>query len=214
MLRKPNEPRPPNVSSNFGHMNTQEDFKKYIKETFDGTTETASYRERIGEPDELPAVLGLISMNFSSLEDMLGETIIKMLQLDNDRGLIVTSELSFKAKVNLFASLYYNLKDQYFFNTFPGFENEYFKELVKALNRIEEQRNQVIHSAFIQKYNNKLKIYRHKTTAKQKHGLKISVEETDIIKLFNIADNITCLEFELDQFQIGIMDKKTATNSK
>jgi hypothetical protein len=84
--------------------------------------------------------------------------------------------------------------------------------LVKALNRAEEKRNLVIHSKFIRDYHNNQKIYRHKTTAKQKNGLKITVEETDIIKLFNIADEIISLEFELDEFQIDIMTKKTDTN--
>jgi len=138
----------------------------------------------------------------------LSETIIKMLQLDDKRGQAITSEMSFKAKVNLFATLYNELKGQYYFNTFPGFEDEYIKELVKALNSVEEKRNLVIHSKFIRDYHNNQKIYRHKTTAKQKHGLKKTVEETDIIKLFNIADDIICLEFELDEFQIDIMTKK------
>jgi hypothetical protein len=86
-------------------MNTQADFDKYIKDIFSGTTETASYRERVGDPEELPAVIGLISMNFSALEEILSETIIKMLQLENRIGKVITSEMAFKAKVNLFASL-------------------------------------------------------------------------------------------------------------
>lgn len=194
-------------------MNTRADFEKYVKETFGGTTETASYRERVGDPEELPAVIGLISVNFSGLEEKLSETIIKMLQVDERRGLAITSEMSFKAKVNLFASLYNELRQEYYFNTFPGFEDAYVKELVKALNRAEDKRNLVIHSSFIRDYHNEQRIYRHKTTAKQKHGLRKTVEESDIVKLFNIADDIICLEFELDQFQIDIMLKKTATKS-
>src|SRR5688572_4610998 len=100
-------------------MNTRKDFDEYIKSVFGTVTETATYEERIGSPEELPAVIGMISMNFSRLEDRLSEIIIKMLQLDNDRGNIITSELSFKVKINVFFSLHQNLKDRYFFNSFP-----------------------------------------------------------------------------------------------
>lgn len=189
-------------------MNTKKDFDEHIRMFFGPVTETATYAERIGPPEELPAVIGLISMKFSQLEDTLSQTIIKMLQLDNERGQIMTAELSFRVKVAIFSALYQNLKDKYFFNTFPDFDDEYFKELIKALNKCEAQRNQIMHSTFAQNYLTNSKIMRKKVTAKQKDGLKIIVEETDIIKLFNIADLIGGVEFELDQFGIGIMTEK------
>lgn len=188
-------------------MNTREDFNKYVRDTFGPNTETATYRERKGEPDELSSVIGMIAIDFANLEDTLSEIIIKMLQIDQERGDIVTSELSFKQKVNLFSSLYNLLKDKYFFNTFPGFEEEYFKELTKILNQCEYNRNQVIHSTFVQSYATE-KILRKKTTAKQKQGLRRLEEETSIIELFNMADKINSVVFELDQFQIDIMEKK------
>ena len=67
-----------------------------------------------------------------------------------------------------------------------------------------------MHSSFTQNYLTRPKIIRRKITAKQKTGLKKIAEETDIIKLFNIADYIGGVEFELDQFGIDIMkDKKS-----
>ena len=124
----------------------------------------------------------------------------------------MTAELSFKVKVNVFSSLYQKLKSKYFFNTFPDFEDEYFRELVNALNKCEELRNQVMHSTFTQNYFTSEKIIRKKTTAKQKQGLKKIIEETDIIKLFNIADFIGGIEFELDEFGINIMNQKTSAS--
>ncbi len=191
-------------------MNTKEDFEKFVKNTFRPVTDTSTYEERIGKPEELPAVIGLISMKFSYLEDALSNTIIKMLQLDDDRGHIITAELSFKVKVNVFASLYQKLKDNFFFNTFPGFGDEYIKELVIALNKCEEMRNQVLHSSFTQNYLDKTKIIRTKVTAKQKSGLRKTEEETNIIKLFNIADFIGQIEFHLDEFGIDIMKEKSS----
>ena len=146
-------------------------------------------------------------MKFSYLEDTLSNTIIKMLQLDSERGNIITAELSFKIKVNVFSSLYHKLKDNYYFNTFPNFEDEYFKELVKGLNKCEELRNQTMHSTFTQDYLNSL-ILRKKITAKQKKGLNITEEKTNIINLFNIADYIGGVEFALDEFGIDIMTPK------
>ena len=193
-------------------MNTKKDFDEHVRMFFGPVTDTSPYEERIGPLEELPAIIGLISMKFSQLEASLDQTIIKMLQLDSDRGQIITAELSFRVKVGMFSSLYQNLKERYYFNTFPDFEEQYFKELIKALNKCEEQRNQVMHSTFVQDYLTKSKIIRKKITAKQKDGLKIIEEETNIIKLFNIADLIGGVEFELDQFGIDIMKEKTATN--
>ncbi len=189
-------------------MNTRKDFDEYVKSVFGAVTETATYEERVGPPEELPAVIGLIAMKFSQLEDTLSETIIKMLQLDDDRGHIMTSELSFKVKVNIFFSLYQNLKGTYLFNTFPDFEDEYFRELCKALNRCEELRNQVMHSTFVQNYLTKTKVIRQKITAKQITGLKKVSEETTIVNLFNIADYIGGVDFEMEQFGIDMMTKK------
>ena len=190
-------------------MNTKKDFDEYVNMVFSPIKETATFEERIGPPDELPAVIGLIAIHFSNLEDELSNCILQMLQLDKDRGSIITSELSFKSKINMFSSLYNNLHGRFHFNTFPGFEKEYFMELVKALNKSEELRNQVMHSNFeYAYYDNKVKVLRKKTTAKQKIGLKHTVEETDIIALFNISDYIGNIAVELDEFQIDIMTEK------
>jgi hypothetical protein len=188
-------------------MQDRKSFEEHL-EIFAPVTDTSSYVERIGPPEELPAVIGLIAMAFSNLEATLSDTIIEMLQIDKKRGLIVTAELSFKAKLNLFSSLYHELKSDYFFNTYPGFEEEYFKELLKALNRCEENRNQTLHSAFIQNYQTQKAIIRKKITAKQKQGLTITAEKTSIVALFNIYDSILCVDEELKTFGIDIMKKK------
>jgi hypothetical protein len=188
-------------------VNTIEDFNKFISDVFGEVTETASFLERIGPPEELPAIIGLICMKFSYLEETLTHTIIKMLQLDEDRGQIMTAELSFKIKVNVFYALYQKLKDKYYFNTFPDFEDEYFRALTIALNKCEALRNQVMHSSFTQSYLTNSKIIRKKITAKKNTGLRKIEEVTDIVRLFNIADFITNVDNQLDEFGIDIMNE-------
>ena len=160
----------------------------------------STFEERVGSPDELSSVIGRITMNFSALEDTLSECIIKVIGQSNAVGQIITAELSFKNKINLFSSLYFEQKDKVEFNAFPGLQTKHFKEIIKALNKCEILRNQVIHSKFSHKV--KEKIIRTKVTAKQKIGLNVINEETDVIKLFNIADFIVSVGYALDEFCI------------
>ena len=189
-------------------MNTKEEFDDYIESVFGAITDTSTFVERMGNPEELPASIGLISMQFSHLEDLLSETIIQMLQLNEDTGHIITAELSFKVKVSIFYSLYEQLKGRYFFNSFPDFEDEYFYELVKALNKCEELRNQVLHSTYVQNYFTERKIFRRKITAKQKSGLRKVSEEINVVDLLNKADFMGGVYYELEEFGIDIMKQK------
>lgn len=175
-------------------------FNRDIKELLTIPNDKSTFEERVGSPDELSSVIGRITMNFSALEDTLSECIIKVIGQSNVVGQIITAELSFKNKINLFSSLYFELKDKVEFNAFPGLETEHFKEIIKALNKCEILRNEVIHSKFSHKV--KEKIIRTKVTAKQKIGLKVINEETDVIKLFNIADFIVGVGYALDEFCI------------
>jgi len=178
---------------------------------FEKNQDPSGFEERVGPPDELSAVIGRITMNFQSLENELKERIIQMLEMDQTKGHIVVSELSFKNLINLFSSLYHNLKGEYHFNGLPNFEEEYFKELLKALNKCEERRNQILHSTIIENWQTK-EITRKKVTSKAKHGLKVSEETIDIPYLFNVADYIISMTMEVEQFFIGFKRKTNANN--
>jgi hypothetical protein len=176
--------------------------------SFEKNQSTAGFEERVGPPDELSAVIGRITMNFQYLENELKKRIIQMLELNQVKGHIIVSELTFKNLVNLFSSLYHNLKADYHFNGLPNFEDGYFKELLKALNKCEEMRNQILHSTIIKNWQTK-EITRKKITSKAKVGLKITEENIDIPYLFDVADYIIAMSMEVEQFFI---DFKRKTN--
>lgn len=169
--------------------------------SFENNQETTSYEGRVGPPDELSAVIGRISINFQVLEDEISYRIIQLLDVEKEIGEIVTSELSFRNKVNLFASLYYKVKDKYHFNTIENYEDGYFKELIKAFLKCEEFRNQILHSTIIKEWNTN-QIIRKKTTAKATRGLNKITHNIDIPYLFNIADYIISMSIELEEFFI------------
>ena len=178
---------------------------------FERNQDPSGYEERVGPPEELPAVIGRISMNFQALEDELSNRIIQMTGLDKEIGEVITAELSFKNKVNLFASLYYKLKDEYHFNSIPKYEDGFFKELLKALNKSEEFRNQILHSNVIKDWKTN-QIIRRKTTAKAKKGLTKVNQQVDIPYLFNIADYIISMMMEVEQFFIDYKPKTSPNN--
>lgn len=181
------------------------EFGEYIARelNFEKNQDLTSYVDRVGPPEELPAVIGRISMNFQELEDELSNRIIQMLYIEREIGEAITAELSYKNKVNLFASIYYRHKGTCEFS-YPveNFKEEYFKELLKALNKCEELRNQILHSSIIKDWSTK-EIIRKKTTAKSKKGLVKSNEKVDIPYLFNIADFIIGILMEIESFFWG-----------
>jgi hypothetical protein len=182
------------------HMNPLEAYIESVF-NFEKNQDPTDYEGRVGPPEALPAVIGRISMNFQSLEDELSNRIIQMLNIDQEIGEIITAELSYNNKVNLFASLYYKMKDIFHFSSISGYEDGYFKELLKALNRCEEFRNQILHSSIIKDWRTK-QIVRKKTTAKARKGLSKINQQVDIPYLFNIADYIVGILMELENFFI------------
>src|SRR5687767_7228686 len=62
--------------------------------------------ERVGRPDGVTSAVGRIAMNFSDLEDQLTIGIRVLLGVDEVTGEIVSAELSFRNKVNMFSSLF------------------------------------------------------------------------------------------------------------
>lgn len=103
-------------------------FQQYKKDILDfenfNSLAKEGYQERLGEPDHLSSTIGLISIAFQNLEEEISKGISKMLTVSEEMGDIITSELAYKNKLNLFASLIHKLKQTYSFNTIPNYEDD------------------------------------------------------------------------------------------
>ena len=185
------------------------DFDRFDKLAKEG------FRERLGDPDELSACIGRISIGFQMLEDRISEGVTELLQIDPKLGEIVSAELSFKSKLDLFFSLINELRSTFYFNRLEGegFEENYLNEFRKALFKCAELRNKVIHSIFIDNAKNQ-KILRKKKTSKAKIGLRQTTEELEISNLLNIYDYTVSMVMEVDDFFIDFKEKKQTTHNK
>tara|TARA_R110002050_G_scaffold86167_2_gene183398 strand:- start:780 stop:1331 length:552 start_codon:yes stop_codon:yes gene_type:complete len=166
---------------------------------FDKSRDESTYEERVGKPDELSAVMGRITMKFQSLENAIDKIIIeRLLEIDEEIGTIITAELSYKNKVNLFASLYYKFNKTKAYNFLKGYENEHFKLLLRALYKSEDLRNQILHSNIWNNWKTN-EIVRTKKTSKSKSGLKIVNQVVDIPYLFDVSDFMGQVEYNLEE---------------
>lgn len=182
------------------------EYKKNILD-FDSFNSAAKqgYEERLGDPDELSSIIGLISIAFNDLEEKVSEGIRTLLNVDEEIGAIMTSELSYKLKVNMFSSLIQKLRTKYYFNRMEGegFKEEYLPAFIKALLQCEELRNKVLHSVFLSdQLRGENNFIRKKITSKAKRGLIIIKEKTEISHLLNIYDFTVSMQMEIDDFFI------------
>lgn len=113
--------------------------------------ETSPYTldQRGIEVDDFTKSIGLVAISFSDLENQLEKLIHRILKIESDIGEILTSELSFKNKVFLIASLMRKKKHLIKKNVFPELIDQFIEEFCKMLFKCEELRNQLIHSLFI-----------------------------------------------------------------
>lgn len=164
-----------------------------------------SFKDVVGDSDEFHDSLGRMVISFSYLEDVLSETIIKLIKTEHAVGVIITSELSFKNKLNLLASLFTFYNKTHRFNSFFENQEETFAELLKACFNSEDFRNQIFHSSFEFGYG---EIHRKKTTAKAKKGIKVTREKVDSGYILNIADFIYETGASVEEFFCAVKEKK------
>lgn len=164
-----------------------------------------TFEERIGDPDKFDASLGSIVEGFSFLERTLSNVIILLLDVTNEVGNIITAELSYKNKINLFSSLFKNNID--IFKKVQSDIETQFKELLSLCNKAEEIRNQIIHSSYVANR------YRVKVTAKAKKGLNKHVEEVNPDYLLDIYDFIVNVGISVEEFPVvlGLADTISAS---
>ncbi len=108
-----------------------------------------TFRERIGEPNAFDAGIGRIALCFADLEEILSNTLLQLLVLTPRYGWIFTSELSFKNKVDMMASLVRQRLPTTRFNVANDPPGEVLNELVKILFQAEELHNRIMHSSWV-----------------------------------------------------------------
>ncbi len=116
------------------------------------------------EDTSLAKALGETVVWFEELDEQLCTSISFLLHSGDDVGRIVTAELSFRAKVDLFSSLFRGLR--------PGSDNlSAVRDFCAACAQIEAKRNQVMHSKWRHQMDGS-GVTRLKYTARAKHGLR------------------------------------------
>jgi len=92
---------------------------------------------------------GKIALCFSDLEEIVSNAPLQLLALIPCNGWIVTSELSFKKKVDMMASLVRQRLRSTRFNVGDDPPVEVLDELVKTLFQAEELHNRIMHSSWV-----------------------------------------------------------------
>jgi hypothetical protein len=147
-----------------------------------------SFSERGATVDEFCTAIGMIALSFSELEDCLGEAIDSLIGGNDGTGSIVAAELSFRMKVNLFASLVRHRAGGRSFTVPNAAVSEVMQELCNNIFKAEELRNAVLHSSWIESDMFDGKVVRRKATAKSKHGFRITEEEVGSGYLLDIVE--------------------------
>ena len=93
--------------------------------------------------------IGKIALCFSDLEEIVSNALLQLLALIPCNGWIVTSELSFKKKVDMMASLVRQRLPSTRFNVGDDPPVEVLDELVKILFQAEELHNRIMHSSWV-----------------------------------------------------------------
>lgn len=142
---------------------------------------SASVFEAIGE-----AVNGI-----EQLDDQIVNAISFLLRRGEQVGRIVTTELSFRAKVNLLAVLFAHDRPR----------SEYLselRELTAAFLQVEERRNQIVHSMW-RRGSDGLGMTRIKHTARGKQGLRMQCETLEPDQVDALWQHCAYLDWSLDQ---------------
>jgi len=159
-----------------------------------------SFEDVVGEAKPLNDAVGRIAMNFGELEDVLCSCITHLLGTDPEKGLTVTSEMSYKAKVHVLASL---IKKEYEVKELEISESD-FQDLLYMCTKSEELRNKLLHSSWVYDLTKKdIEIRRRKTTAKMKHGFRNEEEPLTPGQVLEMADYIIATAVYLEEFFVA-----------
>ena len=134
--------------------------------------------------------IGEVIVHFQRIEEAISQCIAAMVSRERSIGEIVTSELSFRAKVNVLGALF--LHCSRLANLPPD-----VSKLVGRLYAAEQRRNVIVHSCWDANYHKPTTIKRQKVACKSKKGLhKVTEEikpeelEEDIRDFDGVADDL------------------------
>jgi len=164
----------------------------------------SSFEEMVGDPQPLPAAVGEVALSFSDLEQNASTKIAALLRADPVASATVTAQLSFKAKVDLLASLLKLRFTQTPFNVGANEPEAALRELVALLTQCEELRNRVMHSTWRPSPQEKGTVRRVKETARAKHGFRQEFEDLTPGNVLDISDYIIYGSNALDEFFLRV----------
>lgn len=162
-----------------------------------------SFEEAVGSADPLNDAVGRIAMNFGEIEEVLSSCISYLLGTDPEKGLIITCEMSYRAKVQVLASLVKKEYEKYELEI----SHSDFKDLLYMCTKSEELRNKLLHSSWIYDHSKShVEIRRRKTSAKMKHGYKQDEEPLTPGQVLEMADYIITTAMYLEEYFISCYD--------
>ena len=153
---------------------------EYTRHTFEDRT----------PPGTIPTAIGRIVVHFSMLEEAISDAIAMILEVDEETGKILTSEVSFQQKMHMLASLVEHVTPQTQFNSGDIDQLKLFDDLSTLCFKCAELRNRVVHSNWDGPFYYGQTVLRRKSTAKASKGLNEQVEVLDDEMLLDIADYI------------------------
>lgn len=145
-----------------------------------------------GKDQTVEHALADVIIAFEDLDDMLTGAISGILGRGEDVGRIVTSQLSFRNKVDMFGALVKFDRPATTLATLIG-------ELCTGCLAIEEERNKIVHSKWWHDLSTP-DIHRSKFTARAKHGLKETRETWRPDRFASVSAHCWYLAHEIDSW--------------
>ena len=147
-------------------------------------------------PESILIQIGDITVSFSLLESIIQLIVGSLISNNQKIGQIVTSKLSFRFLLPIVISLYLEKfgEDDRF---------TVFKDLIGRAGRINEQRNQIIHSLWMVGDDSDY-VSRIKGIAKVKSGLIFQNQEMSAGDIKTLVDEMKELSQELQDFLVQI----------
>jgi|CXWL01.1.fsa_nt_gi F0F1-type ATP synthase delta subunit len=118
------------------------------------------------------ARIGEVIVHFQRIEEAISQCIAAMVSGERPIGEIVTSELSFRAKVDVFRALFLHR------SRLANLPSD-VSELIGRLFAAEQRRNVIVHSCWDANYHKPTTIKRQKVACKSKKGLHKVMEEIE-----------------------------------
>jgi hypothetical protein len=146
-------------------------------------------------PSELNSAIGSLAANFSLLDDEISSALICVLGISIQKGLALTSEMSFRAKLNVFSAL---MGAELRVGGMP-FTTEDLEDLVAMCIKSEEFRNRLLHSSWIHDHA-KREVRRRKLATKISTGFKHTEEPLTPGQILDIADYVVYTAVSVDEF--------------